>query len=42
MSARAVRLSDLLKREVSADPEITGVTADGREVPIFKNGGWAF
>ena len=25
-----------------ADLNITGVTADGREVPIFKNGGWAF
>ena len=26
----------------SADLDITGTTADGREVPIFKNGGWAF
>ena len=26
----------------SHDTDITGITADGREVPIFRNGGWAF
>jgi aminopeptidase len=26
----------------SADLDITGVDADGREIPIFRNGGWAF
>lgn len=26
----------------SADLDITGVTADGKQVPIFRNGGWAF
>lgn len=26
----------------SSDTDITGITADGREVPIFRNGGWAF
>ena len=28
----AVRLSDLLRRDVQADPEITGITADSRKV----------
>lgn len=26
----------------SEDMDITGITADGKEVPIFRNGGWAF
>lgn len=26
----------------SHDTDITGITDDGREVPIFRNGGWAF
>ena len=26
----------------SHDTDITGITADGREVPIFRNGNWAF
>lgn len=26
----------------SADLDITGITTDGREVPLFRNGGWAF
>jgi UDP-N-acetylmuramoyl-L-alanyl-D-glutamate--2,6-diaminopimelate ligase len=32
MSAAPVKLSDLLRREVPADPVITGVTADSRKV----------
>lgn len=26
----------------SEDMSITGITADGKEIPIFRNGGWAF
>jgi aminopeptidase len=26
----------------SRDLDITGVSADGRETPIFRHGGWAF
>ncbi len=26
----------------SADMDITGITKDGKEVAIFKNGNWAF
>lgn len=32
MSAASIRLSDLLRRDVPADPVITGVTADSRKV----------
>ena len=32
MSPAAIRLSDLLRRDVPADPVITGVTADSRKV----------
>ncbi|MBX9616809.1 MAG: UDP-N-acetylmuramoyl-L-alanyl-D-glutamate--2,6-diaminopimelate ligase [Caulobacteraceae bacterium] len=32
MSARSMRLSDLLNRDLAADPMITGVTADSRKV----------
>lgn len=32
MSAPGIRLSDLMRREVPADPVITGVTADSRKV----------
>ncbi|MEJ6790057.1 UDP-N-acetylmuramoyl-L-alanyl-D-glutamate--2,6-diaminopimelate ligase [Brevundimonas sp. BR2-1] len=32
MSAAPIKLSELLRREVSADPVITGVTADSRKV----------
>ena len=32
MSAASIKLSDLLRREVPADPLITGVTADSRKV----------
>ena len=32
MSASGVRLSDLMRREVPADPVITGITADSRKV----------
>ena len=34
----AMRLSDLLRRDVAIDPEITGVTADSRKV----RPGWLF
>ena len=43
--ARALGVNDSMIHEDfmigSADLCITGVTADGREVEIFKNGGWA-
>jgi UDP-N-acetylmuramyl pentapeptide synthase len=32
MTAPAIRLSDLLRRDVPSDPVITGVTADSRKV----------
>ena len=31
----ALRLSELLRRDVPSDPEITGVTADSRQVASF-------